>query len=67
MIKTIGFMSPKSGQESDTTMKSLATKVGIKNLPSRTTAEPMIVRAMAIKRLKTIDPMAVAMYEDSPN
>ena len=64
MIKTIGFMSPKTGQGSNKTMKSLATTVGIKNLPSRATAEPLIVRAMAIKRLKTLDPMSEATYTD---
>ena len=64
MIKTIGFMSPKTGQGSKKTMKSLAAKVGIKNIPSRVTAEPLIVRAMAIKRLKTLDPTSGAMYTD---
>ena len=67
MIKTIGFMSPKAGQGSNKTMKSLATMVGIKNLPSRTNAEPLIVRAMAIKRLKTLDPASEAMYTDLEN
>ena len=57
-------MSPKTGQGSNKAMKSLATTVGIKNLPSRATAEPLIVRAMAIKRLKTLDPMSEATYTD---
>ena len=64
MIKTIGFMSPKAGQGTKKTMKSLATTVGIPNLPCRATAEPLIVRAMAIKRLKTLDPTSEAMYTD---
>ena len=64
MTKTIGFMSPKTGRGSKKTMKSLATTVGIPNLPRRATAGPLIVRAMAIKRLKTLDPTSEAMYTD---
>ena len=64
MIKAIGFVSPKTGQGSKKTMKSLATTVGISNLPSRATAEPPIVRAMAIKRLKTLGPTSEEMYTD---
>ena len=64
MIKTIGFMSPKAGQKTKQTMKSLATTVGIKNLSSRSTSEPIIVRAMAIKRLQVLDPDSVNTYSD---
>ena len=64
MIKQIGFMSPKAGQTSKKTVKGLAKLVGIKNLPSRTTAEPLIVRAMAIERIKKIDPDSEDMYSD---
>ena len=64
MIKQIGFMSPKAGQTSNKTVKGLAKLVGIKNLPSRSTAEPLIVRAMAIDRIKKMDPNSEDMYSD---
>ena len=67
MIKQLGFVSPKAGQKSKNTVKGLASSVGIKNLPSRTTAEPLIVRAMAIGRLKKIDPDSADMYSDLDN
>ena len=38
--------------------------MGINNLPSRATAEPLIVRAMAIERIKKIDPDSEEMYSD---
>ena len=64
MIKQIGFMSPKTGQKSKKTMKSLAKSVGIMNIPSRATAEPLIVRAMAIARIKKMDADSEDMYSD---
>ena len=64
MINQIGFVSPKAGQKPKKTVKGLASSVGTKNLPSRATAEPLIVRAMAIERLKKIDPHSEDMYSD---
>ena len=64
MIKQIGFMSPKTGQTSKKTMKSLAKSVCIKTIPSRATAEPLIVRAMVIDRIKKMDADSEDMYSD---
>ena len=41
-----------------------AKSVGINDLPSRATAEPLIVRAMAIARIKKMDPDSEDMYSD---
>ena len=57
-------MSPKIGQTSKKTVKSLAKSVGIKTIPSRATAEPLIVRAMAIARIKKMDADSEDMYSD---
>ena len=63
-ISSFQYIPYTAGQTSKKTVKGLAKLVGIKNLPSRSTAEPLIVRAMAIDRIKKMDPNSEDMYSD---
>ena len=62
-MKKIGFSSPKPDTQ-DITMYELARQHNLTLPRKRDDAEPILVRALAIERIKELDKNAVDNYTD---
>ena len=62
-MKDIGFSSPKP-ESQDVTMHEIARKYNVSLPRKREDAEPILVRALAIVRIKQMDTDAVNKYTD---
>ena len=63
-MEDAGFSSPKPGSKQSVTMHAIARQYNVKLPKKRDDAMPILVRALAIVKIKQLDKTAVETYTD---